>query len=372
MSSRRSALAQLRSGTAQHAGLWLDKYISHVGQASGDDQPKSTLVYEVAGVPEPDSYVPFYHRWERALQEVEARTRYARAIGRLAIGLGAESVLETSITLHRTYGLPYIPGSALKGLASTYAHQRLDDDRWRKGGDAHCIMFGDTTHAGYVTFFDALYVPGSGHERRVLWPDVITVHHPNYYQQSGTNLAPPADWDSPNPVPFLTATGSYLLAVAGPPAWTATALEMLATALRGLGIGAKTSSGYGRMLVTEQAAQSSGQASRRAAAIPPTSSTTPFAPSSEQAPAAPPRPAAPQLPIVGAVFTGKILEIDSGNVFVEVPDFDSEKALGIIRAEQVGGRKYRAGNAARVEVLKQRETKSGRIVLELKPAPKQA
>jgi len=39
----------------------------------------------------------------------------------LVVGLGAESVLETSLTLHRIYGYPIIPGSALKGLARTLA-----------------------------------------------------------------------------------------------------------------------------------------------------------------------------------------------------------------------------------------------------------
>ena len=35
---------------------------------------------------------------------------------RLIVGLGDESVYETSIRLHRNYGVPYIPGSALKGI----------------------------------------------------------------------------------------------------------------------------------------------------------------------------------------------------------------------------------------------------------------
>jgi CRISPR-associated protein Cmr6 len=184
----------------------------------------------------------------------------------MVVGLGAEGVLETAISLHRTYGVPYIPGSALKGLAAAYAHQRLADARWRKAvykdnqlvspiGDAHKVMFGDTTIAGYVTFFDALYVPGSGHKDRQgkakpLWPDVITVHHPEYYQEQKDdqgNLLPPADWDSPTPISFVSATGAYLIALAGPPAWVEAAYDILALALDEMGVGAKTSSGYGRM-----------------------------------------------------------------------------------------------------------------------------
>ncbi|RME57088.1 MAG: type III-B CRISPR module RAMP protein Cmr6, partial [Deltaproteobacteria bacterium] len=35
---------------------------------------------------------------------------------RLSIGFGTESALETGITLHRLYGMPYLPGSAIKGV----------------------------------------------------------------------------------------------------------------------------------------------------------------------------------------------------------------------------------------------------------------
>src|ERR1700680_515711 len=42
---------------------------------------------------------------------------------RLIVGLGSENVLETGIRLHHTYGLPVIPGSALKGLAAHYCHE---------------------------------------------------------------------------------------------------------------------------------------------------------------------------------------------------------------------------------------------------------
>jgi CRISPR-associated protein Cmr6 len=368
MPSRRDTLAQLKPGAAQHAGLWFDKYINIASQEADREQPKTRLVQETAAIPEPEGYALFYQRWERAIREVEgAQTRYAQTVGRLAIGLGAESVVETSIALHRTYGVPYIPGSALKGLAAAYAHQWLDDERWRKGAAAHRVMFGDTTRAGYVTFFDALYVPGSGHERRPLWPDVLTVHHPDYYQQSGAALRPPADWDSPNPVPFLTATGRYLLAVAGPPAWRTAALDILAEALREIGIGAKTSSGYGRMAIVATAGQVSAPPTRQAAFTPLVDQQV----VDEGIPPAPPSPTGPHLPAVGEVFTGKILEIEEGNVFVEVPRFAPGKALGVIRANQVGGRKYREGNTARVEVVAMRETRSGRVVLELKPAPRQ-
>lgn len=263
MSTYRSGLAsiysklkeqpQIRSEKATHAGLWFDKYIED--QSRDDTTQRKKLIEAVTALPPPDAYLTFYKQWEKALAGYGAKTRIAQARGRVIVGLGHESVLETSIILHRTYGVPYIPGSALKGLAASYARQ-LPGAAWNKESDAYRVVFGDTENAGYITFFDAFYIPGSAKKgqgaaqrEQMLYQDVITVHHPSYYQ--GQNNAP-ADWDSPNPVPFLSATGSYLVALAAPElqagdAWIEHTFSILEHALATLGIGAKTSSGYGRM-----------------------------------------------------------------------------------------------------------------------------
>jgi CRISPR-associated protein Cmr6 len=197
----------------------------------------------------------FFHRWKEALKGLTPHTILAEAtvLGRMAVGLGAESILETSIALHRTYGVPYVPGSALKGLAAAAAHQQLQDEKWRKAregtkiGDSHRLMFGDTENSGYVTFHDALWVPTG--DTLPLNLDVMTVHHPKYYQATD-NPPPPADWDNPNPVTFLSARGTYLLAMTGPEEWAQAALRILKEALSRQGVGAKTAAGYGRMLLT--------------------------------------------------------------------------------------------------------------------------
>jgi CRISPR-associated protein Cmr6 len=244
MQSRRDQLQEVSSQSSTHVGLWLDKYLEEQLEGGGE-KPKTGHFDEVAKKPIPPAYQVFFERWQQALEQAGAVIRKAQAQGRMAIGLGGESVLETSVTLHRTYGVPYIPGSALKGLAARYARNRLDEQKWEKGSDAYKILFGDSTEAGYVTFFDALYVPGSAERDHPLALDVITVHHPEYY---GGKDAAPADWDNPNPVPFLSATGSYLVALYGPGSWVKAAFEILQLALVEEGIGAKTSSGYGRMV----------------------------------------------------------------------------------------------------------------------------
>jgi len=251
MSSRRDSLNDIKFESTFHAGLWLDKYIAD--QSRKDTESRSQLVKEVSAFPIPEAYNTFYQRWENILADYGAQTRKARVKGRMIIGLGDESVLETSVALHHTYGVPYIPGSALKGLAANYARQRLGET-WHKNSEAYQVIFGNTEDAGYILFFDALYVPGTGNNGQPLHPDIITVHHPKYYQ-GNKDIKPPADWDNPTPIPFLSATGTYLIALAAPELdqqvqrqqWIERTFEILGYALKTLGIGAKTSSGYGRM-----------------------------------------------------------------------------------------------------------------------------
>lgn len=230
-----------------NASLWLDKYI----RDSTDTISRGDFARSVVGIGQPLEYEAVYNSWKDSLEKLGAICRRAEVKNRIAVGLGSEGVLETSVTLHRTYGVPYVPGSAMKGLAAAFARQYCGDD-WQLGKPFYEIVFGTNDKAGYVTFFDALYVHGSGHHGKALHFDVMTVHHRSYYE--GKNQ-PPADWDDPNPVPFISATGKYLIALAAPEgceAWRDVAFLILEKALEHEGVGAKTSSGYGRMKLVDQ------------------------------------------------------------------------------------------------------------------------
>ena len=259
---RRSALEGVRlpQGKEPHRGLWLDKFLRSARRE--DTEAKRVLVREAAGIPEPGEYRAFFKRYRGALEALGAEIREARTLSRLVVGLGGEGVLETALTLHRAYGVPYIPGSALKGLASRYAHLYLEGEAWRRDlarfhrGEAQAGLFGTTEEQGLVVLWDALPLPG----KWKLHPDILNPHHPDYY---GSVKAPPADWDGPKPVPFLSATGTFLLALSPAPGvspeeagpWLRAAWRILAWALREEGVGAKTSSGYGRMALEEPASQ---------------------------------------------------------------------------------------------------------------------
>ena len=206
--------------------------------------------------------------------------------GRVIAGLGTESVLETGIRLHHTYGLPVIPGSALKGLAAHYCYEvwgqhalgdaappaskpfrrptKGEDEVYKQflQGDPKAnpaanyfrLLFGNTDDSGVIVFHDAWLTPDSA-DPLVL--DVMTPHHPDW--QDGS--APPTDFDSPVPVAFVSATGSFRVMVswngpAGgeqPQKWTKLTMALLKEALAEWGIGGKTSSGYGRLLDTATA-----------------------------------------------------------------------------------------------------------------------
>jgi len=237
MNVRREALEYVSVEVAEHAGLWFDKYLK-------ERKKEVDHVRETAGIAISDIYKKhFYPRWKSALEAQGAKVRRAQTSGRMITGLGGASVIETGIALHQTYGVPYIPGSSLKGLAASYAVSRLGAD-WKPGTPRYVAMFGTTASAGYVHFHDALYVPCSGKfPNKPLVPDVMTVHHQKYYSEGKV----PADWDDPVIVPFLSVSGDFLVALSGPEAWVEAAFTILAYAMRAEGAGAKTNAGYGRM-----------------------------------------------------------------------------------------------------------------------------
>lgn len=385
ITGRRQALdGATEQNRSTNAGLWFDRYYLRRSRET-DAEIKRSLMVEVAGLEVPEIYRSYYDRWRAALPE-GCIYAVAEVRGRLVIGTGDKGVAEAGMTLHHTYGVPFIPGSALKGLAAAYSHLHLEG--WAKPDETllraplkdtedkpgtplttHEILFGSTRSAGFVTFFDALYIPGSVGGKRPLAPDVITGHHSDYYV-SGTK--PPADWDSPIPVPFLTATGCYLIALNGTAGWVDRALTILGMALRDSGIGAKTAAGYGRMrllsLDNEPIALPAASLSLPTDA----SLATDTTPGDVDAPtisvAKNPPPSTRNIPKPGAVFAGKVLERDETAIVLEVPGHAPVHVLAVLQVA-ADTPDWRPGNTARVEVVESEE-RGGRTILTVRRAPK--
>ena len=150
---------------------------------------------------------------------------------RLVVGLGNPSIYETSMTLHHVYGFPYIPATGIKGALRNYVinnyfelskeeRTRIKQEDWGTEKEHRalqkvwfCQMFGcppgsgrknrkgePTSYIGDIVFFDAYPTQAPNIDM-----DVMTVHYPDYY---GDKNLPPADWQSPNPIPFLTVKDS--------------------------------------------------------------------------------------------------------------------------------------------------------------------
>ena len=119
-----------------------------------------------------------YQRWLAMTSAAGAQHFHAATDWHLAIGLSNETVLETDLTLHPLYGLPFIPGSALKGLCRTYVTGEIDGHRSKQiDEDDETIqrIFGSPDQNGSVIFFDAL--PFEGKATFAL--DIINVHYPD-------------------------------------------------------------------------------------------------------------------------------------------------------------------------------------------------
>ena len=280
MQARRNRIGTANRAQASHAGLLLSRYLSHAVPAKNaseaekrahqDDKRQLHRDAMAATVSGQKCYALAYDRWTGSLPRETSAVLPVQ--GRLIVGLGGDNVLETGLTLHHTYGVPIIPGSAIKGLAAHYCDQVWGnaDTKFKKvrgkqdatTGEYHEVLFGTTDDSGHITFYDAWITPDSlradGTSGLVL--DVMTPHHSDYYsgntrrQPDGhEELIPPTDFDDPNPVTFLSVAGAFHVAVScdvpgeAGDRWAKLAFDLLKEALREWGVGGKTSSGYGRL-----------------------------------------------------------------------------------------------------------------------------
>jgi len=172
-----------------------------------------------------------------------------RTSSRLIIGLGGTSPLETSITLHHTFGIPYIPGTALKGVCRMVAFWKIfefikeeikeekgtekyvkslqnkfygslqkekievshEDDKEKKvilGEKAkneflkYQFLFGAQDFKGLFLFLDSYPDFENIKDNNIFDLDITNVHYPEYY--GGGNVA--GDWENPRPIFFLTVS----------------------------------------------------------------------------------------------------------------------------------------------------------------------
>lgn len=191
-------------------------------------------------------------------------------------GLGMEHPLENGFAFLTPYGLPYLPGSSIKGVLLQAARElgsdgAFEDPKRDWNREAIERLFGSAgpeddglleRRRGALIFHDVFPLPQAG--ANLQW-DVMTPHQGAYHADS-TGSTPPHDNDSPKPVHFLTVpVGSRFRFIIGcnqallsntdllapntddEPRWQGIVRGLLEHAFTWLGFGAKTSVGYGTL-----------------------------------------------------------------------------------------------------------------------------
>ena len=209
----------------------------------------------------------------------------ATAIAPFTTGLGNEHPLENGFAFLNPYGLPYLPGSGVKGVLraaaqelasgewdvsdwSTDKRHEVHDKKGKRLFDASDLdvlfgseaLDGENHLRGVLSFWDVIpKIEGNS-----LMVDIMTPHQSHYYQgKDAAGSTTPHDSGSPNPISFLTVPpGSGFafhvvcntaqlehlapdLAASG--RWKQLLTEAFEHAFAWLGFGAKTSVGYGAM-----------------------------------------------------------------------------------------------------------------------------
>lgn len=287
-------------GTPDHMGLAYDAWAPAGNDGKVPDDQRASWLSALADSAVPPDYSRAFDRWKASYCAPGDRVFELELASRLLVGHGNASAAGVGITVHHTWGVPVVPGSALKGLLAHFVDavygpndptlppwDQPDGERaraeyqgvtWRgprieRGpGAVYRALFGAPdaqaddvmrergfdagASAGIVTFHDALYVPRRVEDDRPFAADVLTVHQKSYYDSSGGSW--PNDYDSPNPVAFLTVRpgARMLFALSGPADWTELAERILRDALEKWGVGGKTSAGYGRLVGPERLAAS--------------------------------------------------------------------------------------------------------------------
>ena len=190
-----------------------------------------------------ESFLKLLHA---AYPEQRLKIIYARLEGRLAINLADGIIQNAGISLDRIFGLPLIPGSAIKGVARHAAWCDVQENPDPEKKKLLNRVFGadDQSCQGAVTFLQA--TPTNDAKIVV---DITNVHTPKYYR-TGKISDLREEKPTPNTFPAVERGAEFafpivlngldpdetLLEAAG---------KWLVTALSISGIGAKTGAGYG-------------------------------------------------------------------------------------------------------------------------------
>lgn len=256
-------LPLLRKGKDGHAGLIWERYFQGWTLREGADpetvnhwwKPLQKFVnnFNDAGRTREGLLKERHQRMARTSErwQYASQSRDLPLSWRLTTGLGASHPTENGFSFDPVIGVPYLPGSAVKGLCRRAA-ELMDASKENIEELFGAEDSGDVrpSQQGRLIFLDAY--PAT-------WPtltvDIVNCHQPTYYRSlSDSNtekITPPIETESPIPVYFLAVekSSAYRFTIAGDnDAVVQRGMEYLVLGLDFLGIGAKTAAGYGVFL----------------------------------------------------------------------------------------------------------------------------
>jgi CRISPR-associated protein Cmr6 len=260
-----------------HLGLWYTRFFNHYNaQWTLKDTAKQEWVSNLANkrCGNATTLEQQALRLLRLVNALEGQIAVCKTTWHFATGLGLPHPVENGLAWHPTLGVPFLAGSAMKGLLRAWVEvwddSLSDEERLQRRRTWFGMVKGqegdEHDQAGKLIFFDAIPInPVS------LTADIMTPHYGKWYEQGheikGHDMATllqqhherlPADWHEPVPVPFLAVKQAQLLVAVAPRdakqlANAALALDSLIAALHWLGAGAKTAAGYGHFVRDESA-----------------------------------------------------------------------------------------------------------------------
>ena len=243
-----------------HTGLWFDRFFNaYKGDWTLAAEAKSEWIKQVRGPVGRQIHLEhFVERQIALVSELNGSSQRYKTDWHFITGMGNSHPVENGFSWHPTLGVPYLAGSAVKGLVRAWVELNDDalslvDKNARLKSWFGTEEKGDVAEqAGDIIFFDA--IPD---QRPSLVCDIMTPHMGDWYAEGGKGQpnnpkSLPADWHEPVPVSFLAVKHAQLIFSIAPRKaeqvdQLAAVFNALSQALEWLGAGAKTATGYGYM-----------------------------------------------------------------------------------------------------------------------------
>jgi CRISPR-associated protein Cmr6 len=269
----------IKIGDCSNYGLAIDKFGHNTGEKldyighSGNDilhfPYKSFNLNEGLQLAQKNSEKLFnYYKNKGVLVQLPLQQNW-----RMVLNLGAATAYNNGFLLHKLYGVPYIPGQAIKGVLRNYCIATYFESQEENAfkNTSFRMLFGNeeveseeeseniNAQQGKLLFFD-IFPTTPDFE---IEADIMNPHHTKYYDPG--NLSEyPNDTSAPVPIKFITLKkGKFLLSVCIPKKAANTKIQfnesswenpenalsqLLQDAMKYQGVGAKTNLGYGRLL----------------------------------------------------------------------------------------------------------------------------